>query len=134
MEAVGHDGEHDGQTHEHDTHNFVLLFQIRHSPLAHSGGNFHHLGSAFTFLQHLPVEIPGKEQSKDRRGRNQPEECLFHVAKGFKGKELKLLCISTLKCEPNLATSPEKSKFMQATLIVYHVYCPMGCVQVSDKV
>ena len=73
VEAVGHDGKHEGQAHKHEGHDLVLLFEVRHRPLADGGGDFHHLRGTLTFFHHLPVEIPGERQCQDRRCRHQPK-------------------------------------------------------------
>ena len=78
VEAVGHNREEDDQPQEDETYDFILLFQVRHSPLAHGGGYLLHLRCTFALLHHLPVEMPGKGESQYGCGRYEPEKHLLH--------------------------------------------------------
>ena len=62
VETVGHDWKQNDQPQKHPAYNLVLLFQVRHSAFAHSSGNFYHLGSTFTLLHHLLMEVISKAE------------------------------------------------------------------------
>ena len=62
VEAVGHDRKQHDECQKDQSHDFVLLFQVRHGTLAHMRGDFLHDRCAFTFFHHLAVEVPSQQQ------------------------------------------------------------------------
>ena len=53
IEAVGHDGEDDGQHDKHDEHHTILLSQIGHRTPTDVEGDFFHAWRSLVFLHHI---------------------------------------------------------------------------------